>query len=254
MAYREPNLATNILFDNSITLLSSSPVNVQTALEALKAFIDSEIAEIDGFGSILDKDLTAPPGSPSTGDRYIIASVATGDWAAHEKKVAEWNGSAWVFTTPTVGAHAYIVDEAIFYLYNGTHPTGSWVKLSSIIVHNELSGLTTGDPHTQYVLATGTRNTNVPSTNKTANYTVLSSDNFIACDPSGGTFTITLEAAPSAGRELTIKDTGNATGSLKIIISGNGKVIDGSATQEITTSYTSLGLHYQATLDKWYIK
>jgi hypothetical protein len=30
--------------------------------------------------ALLDRDLTAPPGSPADGDRYIVASGATGDW------------------------------------------------------------------------------------------------------------------------------------------------------------------------------
>ena len=31
--------------------------------------------------SVLDRDLTAPPGSPADGDRFLVASGATGDWA-----------------------------------------------------------------------------------------------------------------------------------------------------------------------------
>ncbi len=29
---------------------------------------------------VLDKDLTAPPGSPEEGDGYSVASAGTGDW------------------------------------------------------------------------------------------------------------------------------------------------------------------------------
>ncbi|NIP67909.1 MAG: DUF2793 domain-containing protein, partial [Planctomycetales bacterium] len=39
---------------------------------------------------VIDKDLTAPPGSPSNGDRYIIPTGATGAWAGHETEIAEW--------------------------------------------------------------------------------------------------------------------------------------------------------------------
>ena len=31
--------------------------------------------------SVLDRDLTTPPGSPADGDRYIVASGGTGSWA-----------------------------------------------------------------------------------------------------------------------------------------------------------------------------
>ena len=47
--------------------------------------------------SVLDLDLTAPPGSPADGDRYIVASGATGGWAVlcHTISCAttvKWNG------------------------------------------------------------------------------------------------------------------------------------------------------------------
>jgi hypothetical protein len=69
---------------------------------------------------VLDKDLTAPPGSPGVGDRYIVASVATGDWATHEDDIAEWNGVAWIFSTPAVGWAVYVTDEKEAYFFDGT--------------------------------------------------------------------------------------------------------------------------------------
>lgn len=40
--------------------------------------------------------LTAPPGSPSENDRYIVAAGATGTWAGHETKIAAWHNPIWV--------------------------------------------------------------------------------------------------------------------------------------------------------------
>jgi len=42
--------------------------------------------------SVFDRDLTAPPGSPNDGDRYIVASGATGDWAGWDLNVALFTG------------------------------------------------------------------------------------------------------------------------------------------------------------------
>ena len=42
---------------------------------------------------VKDKDLTAPPGAPSPGARYVVASVASGAWTGHESEIAEWAGS-----------------------------------------------------------------------------------------------------------------------------------------------------------------
>ncbi len=49
----------------------------------------------------------APPASPATGDRYIVPPDATGAWSANLGNIAEWNGSAWVFTIPPVGSRVY---------------------------------------------------------------------------------------------------------------------------------------------------
>lgn len=46
---------------------------------------------------------TTPPGSPTTGDRYIVPCGATGAWATQDGKIAEWNGSTWSFTVPSLG-------------------------------------------------------------------------------------------------------------------------------------------------------
>lgn len=52
---------------------------------------------------ILDRTLTAPPGSPAAGAAYIPAATATGAWAGKEDQIAIWSGSAWVFYPATTG-------------------------------------------------------------------------------------------------------------------------------------------------------
>jgi len=71
-------------------------------------------------GSVKDKDLTAPPGSPSTGDRYVVASPATGGWSGKEDDIAEWDGAAWAFDTPAAGWAVWIDDESEIYVFNGS--------------------------------------------------------------------------------------------------------------------------------------
>ena len=69
------------------------------------------IGQVGFHLSVLDRDLTAPPGSPVTGDCYIPAATATGDWASHEDEVAIYDGAAWVFYAPRIGWVGYIEDE-----------------------------------------------------------------------------------------------------------------------------------------------
>lgn len=67
--------------------------------------------------SVLDKDLSTPPGSPSKGDRYIVGSSGTGDWAGHDGDIAEYNGASWDFTAKKKGLFVYVEDENELYYY-----------------------------------------------------------------------------------------------------------------------------------------
>jgi len=68
---------------------------------------------------VIDKDLTAPPGGESKGDRYIVGAEATGDWSGLDTHIVTYNGSGWIDSTPAEGWYVYIEDENISYLYDG---------------------------------------------------------------------------------------------------------------------------------------
>ncbi|MFB3882695.1 MAG: DUF2793 domain-containing protein [Armatimonadota bacterium] len=69
---------------------------------------------------VLDKDLSAPPGSPAEGDRYIVGAAPTGVWTGHAGDIAWYDGAAWQFDNPEEGWFVYVTDENKFYLFNGT--------------------------------------------------------------------------------------------------------------------------------------
>jgi len=69
--------------------------------------------------SVKDRDLTAPPGSPAEGDRYIPAATATGAWASQEGNIAHFVGAAWAFYTPREGWRAWVDDEDVLLRYSG---------------------------------------------------------------------------------------------------------------------------------------
>lgn len=70
---------------------------------------------------VLDKDLSTPPASPVDGDAYIAASGATGLWSGHATEIAVWvaESGVWMFAVPKTGYRAYVVDEGLFYQFNG---------------------------------------------------------------------------------------------------------------------------------------
>lgn len=85
--------------------------------------MDANIKAIGRFAyhlGVKDRDLTAPPGSPASGDTYIPAATATGAWAAKEGQVAVWDGTTWVFGVPREGWVASIDDEDVMIRHNGT--------------------------------------------------------------------------------------------------------------------------------------
>lgn len=60
----------------------------------------------------------------------------------------------------------------------------------------------------------------------------------------GGGFTLSLDSNPSIGKSIIIKDIGGNAGTNNVIISGNGKTIDGSATFLLNANYNSIELIY----------
>jgi len=70
---------------------------------------------------VLDRDLTAPPVSPSKGDRYIVGvSADSGDWFGLDNHIVTYDGAAWIDDTPLEGWYCYIEDESLLCHYTGT--------------------------------------------------------------------------------------------------------------------------------------
>ncbi|WP_313138195.1 DUF2793 domain-containing protein [Paracoccus jeotgali] len=77
--------------------------------------------------SVLDRDLTVPPGSPAEGDRYIPASGAAGAWAGWDDSIAYWIDGAWMKILPAPGWLAWVVDEAQAIVWTGS----AWIPVAN---------------------------------------------------------------------------------------------------------------------------
>jgi len=133
----------------------------------IKTYVDAVAVGLDWQNSVLDKDLNDPPGSPSTGDRYLVsypAAAATGDWAGHDNELAEWKGSAWEFISVSEGMAMWIEDEDVVYTWNGT----AWVKMAATTDHNNLANLQGGNGTDEFYHLTNAFHTALTGT-KTAN-------------------------------------------------------------------------------------
>lgn len=103
--------STNLILPYLDAAQAQKHVTHNAALTALDAVVQL---------AVLDRDLTAPPGSPADGARYIVASAATGAWSAKDGKIAAWQDGAWAFYTPREGWLAWVSDENLIYVHDGT--------------------------------------------------------------------------------------------------------------------------------------
>lgn len=71
--------------------------------------------------AVLDRDLNAPPGSPTEGQRWIVKASPspTGAWAGHGNEIAAWQDGGWQFSVPRIGWLAYVVDEGTMLAWDG---------------------------------------------------------------------------------------------------------------------------------------
>lgn len=96
-----------------ITLVEQAQAQKEVTVNAALVRLDALLNR-----GALDKDLATPPGSPASGDVYIIAASATGDWAGHDDEIAYFE-QVWRFVAPNEGMTLWVADEDELYTYDG---------------------------------------------------------------------------------------------------------------------------------------
>jgi hypothetical protein len=110
------DITTHLLLPYILASQAQKHVTHNEALRLLDAMVQL---------SVLDRDLTAPPASPADGDRHIVASSATGDWAGWDLNVAYWVDGVWMRLVPRPGWRAWVEDEGMLLVYDGAGWVGS---------------------------------------------------------------------------------------------------------------------------------
>ena len=91
-----------------------------------KKYVDDLKRDYTWYESALDQ-VNDPPVSPSAGDRYLVDTAPTGDFIGHANEIAEYDGSAWIFTTPVSGGKILLLDDATAeYRFDGS----AWIRQS----------------------------------------------------------------------------------------------------------------------------
>ena len=120
----------DISFTGTLNANSNLLTNVATPVSAsdaaTKAYADSLSLGLSWRTSVIST-ITAPS-SPTSGDRHIVASGGTGDFAGQDDNIAEYDGAAWSFETPLEGWTVYVEDVNKYCNYNGA----AWVNMGSL--------------------------------------------------------------------------------------------------------------------------
>ena len=109
-----PNLALPYL----AAAQSQKHVTVNVALDALDGLVQL---------SVISAVLSAPPGSPAEGDRYIIESGATGAWVGWDASAAQFSGGAWLRLVPQTGWLAWNAANGQLLVWTGS----AWLTLDT---------------------------------------------------------------------------------------------------------------------------
>jgi len=143
--------------------------------------------------------------------------------------------------TGVASATAYAV------LCGGTTATGAFQSIASVGTSGQV--LTSNGAG---ALPTFQTNTGLSTwSTKTANYTAVSRDRLFA-DTSGGAFTITLPASPSAGDEVWIADAAGSFATYNLTIGRNSTNIMGLAeNMTIGINYSTIHLAYEGATNGW---
>jgi len=88
-------------------------------------------------GNILSLSTTAQPGSPSTGDAYILAATHTGtQWATfNPNDLVIYSGETWYAYGPVTGIVVYVA--GVPYRYNGS----AWASIAGAVDRSTVSAL-----------------------------------------------------------------------------------------------------------------
>jgi hypothetical protein len=157
---------------------------------------------------IADRDLATPPGSPTTGAVYLVATSPTGLWTSHAGDLALYY-AGWYFVTPKVGFLAWVVDETTMILYNGT----TWESIGTGNVRSGSLSSNTYTPsgvHTNEIIPALTANLTIanPTIAGTRQGQILCLDFSVT----SGSPTYTFGSVYSFGTDITVGDMPNASG------------------------------------------
>ena len=198
----------------------------------LPVFVQVDSAVINSY-TVLNSQ-NAPPGSPVTGDTYLVGTSPSGAWVGHAKDIAEWNGSSWGFIDAVQGDFLYNTTNALTYIFR----SGNWVQTTALPAlnngNNISSGLTIGTNNLK-ALNFETNNVNRGRFDSTGRFYVYNiptaSDTFLATVNSLGV--INKIGKNSIVDTFVLSTKGNVTG---LLLSKQNNLVSGTNIKTVNST------------------
>jgi hypothetical protein len=113
----------NFTAEELVDWLQANP----TAFNDLKASVQPSATATDTNSAninfnLIDRDLSAPPGSPAGGTMYYVKPTGTGAWAGHDNEIAIYDAATatWSFVPLSEGRAFWVADEDKWVVWDGT--------------------------------------------------------------------------------------------------------------------------------------
>lgn len=153
------------------------PDNQQQLWEALQNIAAPGFANRTAWLPVISMTITAPPNNAVIGDAYVIPAGATGAWAGHAQKLAEWSGVKWRIIPTKDGHGISLPDGRVFERVSGVYveklaldvQSGKW---NYAVAGGSASALTVNLSPSPQLLSSGVVLNIVPSVNPNAGATL----------------------------------------------------------------------------------
>lgn len=157
---------------------------------------------------VISRTTAVEPGSPADGDSYILPTGFSGaSWGGGAvNRIAHYIGGVWQFYAPVEGWRVWVNDENNVVAYDGS----AWDIQASLLKMPAVAITTT---------------TSVTATHR---------GRVLVCDTTGGSITLNLLAAATAGNGFILAVKKKVAGNTLIIDPSGAELIDDSATLSLT--------------------
>lgn len=166
---------------------------------------NNDLLDLNAFKRVIDIRST-PPGSPATGDAYLIGSSPSGAWSGKEGQITGWY-DAWIFIEPKIGHRIWVNDPGDYYRATSTT---AWAVDRA--------------PKSHIVT-------------KTANFTLSATEAAVyLVDPTGGNINATLPSPTTNAVRWTLKRKTGGANTVTLVRAGSEKIEDTASNLSILTA------------------